>query len=82
MIDLLLMQRISTARFFLNTNPLDVLNIRTDDPLIVGPQNLLSFRLANGNHAVLAGINGDVRYLTELLSMYSIEIKKTTKWRI
>ena len=74
--DLLKIQKISTAQCFLNTNPFDFLNISSDDPWIIELQDRLSFKLVNGNHVVLAGIDGDVHYLTELLSMYSVEINK------
>lgn len=74
--DLLAIQKISTARCFLNTNPLDLLRIRSDDPLIIELQNRLSFKLADGGHVVLAGVNGDVHYLAEILSMYSDRMTK------
>lgn len=71
--DLLEIQKISTARCFLETNPLDFLNLRIEDPVVIRLQDRLCFRLSNESHVVLAGVNGDLHYLTELLSMYSME---------
>ena len=74
--DLLKIQKISTAQCFLNTNPLDFLNIICDDPSILQLQNRLSFRLADDNRLVLAGVNGDLVYLTELCKMYNNDNEK------
>ena len=74
--DLLEIQRISTARCFLQTNPLGFLDLRSEDPLIIHLQNRLCFRLSNEGHVVRAGVIGDLRYLAELLSTYSMESNK------
>ena len=55
------MQRISIVRCFLNTNPLTIFNLQSDDPSIIRLQHRLSFKVANNTNVVLAGIEGDYR---------------------
>ena len=75
--ELLKIQRISTARCFLATNPLNFFNIHSDDPTIIQLQKRLSFNVSNGRSVVLAGVEGDVSYLTKLLGAFVTKKKKT-----
>lgn len=52
------------------------MSIICDDPSILQLQNRLSFRLADDNRLVLAGVNGDLVYLTELFKMYNNDNEK------
>ena len=74
--ELLKIQRISTARCFLGTNPLNVFNILSNDPTIVQLQKRLSFPVLNGGNIVLAGVEGDVFYLTKLLVAFDTNKKR------
>ena len=74
--ELLKMQRISTARCFLSTNPLIFFDLQSDDPLIVHLQNRLSFKSGDNKNVVLAGIYGDCSYLRRLFQTFLMANKK------
>jgi hypothetical protein len=74
--DLLKIQRISTARSLLNTNPLTFFDLETDETLINELQNRLSYKMMDGKRLVLAGINADILYLKKLLKVYSVKGEK------
>ena len=64
--DLLRIQKISTARCFLNTKPLAFFDINSEDPSVVQLQTRLSFKTTDNKIVVLAGVHGYLRYLQEL----------------
>ena len=74
--ELLRLQRIATARCFLNTNPLGIFNLNTDDQSITQVQNRLSFKTAANKHVVLAGVDGDILYLKQLLNTFLMKNKR------
>ena len=74
--DLLKIQRISTARWFLDTNPLAFFDLNCDDSLIVQVQNRLSFKMENGVNVVFAGIEADLRYLRRLSETFLTKVTK------
>ena len=74
--ELLRLQRIATARCFLNTNPLDIFNLNTNNQSIMQLQDRLSFKTAANKHIVLAGVDGDVLYLKQLLNTFLLNNKK------
>ena len=74
--ELLTIQRISTARCFLSTNPLTLFDLQSDDPSIVHMQNRLSFKSGNNTNIVLAGIDGDCSYLRQLFQQFLMANKK------
>lgn len=74
--ELLKVQRISTVRCFLSTNPLTLFNLQSDDPSITRLQHRLSFKVANNTNVALAGIDGDYRYLKQLFETFSMKMKK------
>ena len=74
--ELLKMQRISSVRCFLNTNPLTLFDLHTDDPSIIRLQHRLSFKSTNNKNVALAGIGGDCRYLTQLFETLFVKNKK------
>ncbi|CAF1401633.1 unnamed protein product [Adineta ricciae] len=70
--DLLKIQKISNARCFLNTNSLDFFDIHSDDPFIVDLQDRLSIKTLNKKRTVLAGVQGYLHYLQQLLNSFLI----------
>lgn len=76
--ELLKIQRISTARCFLATDPLNFFNIVSNDPMIVHLQKRLSCNVSNGRNVVLAGVEGDISNLTELLCALSTNKRRET----
>ena len=54
--ELLKTRKISTARCFLTTNPLNFFNIHSDDPTIIQLQKRLSFNVSNGRSVVLVAV--------------------------
>lgn len=74
--DLLKIQRISTARCFLDTNPLAFFDLHCDDPLIVQIQNRLSFKIENNINVVYAGVVADLRYLKRLFETFLMKHAK------
>ena len=76
--ELLKIQRISAARCFLATNPLNFFNTVSNDLMIVQLQKRLSFNVPNGRNVVLAGVEGDISYLTKFLGAFSTNKKTKT----
>lgn len=76
--DLLKLQRISSARCFLNTNPLTFLNIQTTEPSVIEIQARLSYKTTDDKNIVLAGITADILYLKQLLKLYLVKNEKKT----
>lgn len=74
--DLLKLQRISSVRCFLNTNPLTLLDLQTDDQSVIELQARLSYRSADGKIVVLAGIIADIFYLKQLFKLVLVEQDK------
>ena len=74
--ELLRLQRIATARCFLSTNPLGIFNLNTNDQSIIQLQNRLSFKTAANKHVVLAGVDGDIFYLKQLLNTFLMKNKR------
>ncbi|CAF1630170.1 unnamed protein product, partial [Adineta ricciae] len=66
--ELLHIQKISTARCFLNTKPWGFFDISSDDPSVVQLQTRLSFKTTDNRIVVLAGIHEYLRYLRESFS--------------
>lgn len=76
--DLLKMQRISSARCFLNTNPLTFLNFQTNEPFVIELQARLSYRTVDEKKVVLAGVTADVLYLKQLFKLFLLTNAKKT----
>ena len=74
--NLLKVQRISSARCFLNTNPLTCLDLQADEPSIIKLQARLSYRTADGQKDVLAGIVADILCLKQLLTLFLMTDEK------
>ena len=70
--DLLKIQKISNARCFLNTNSLAFFDIHSDNPFIVDLQDRLSIKTLNDKRAVLAGVQGYLRYLQQLFNSFLV----------
>ena len=73
---LLRMQRISSARSFLNTNPLAFFNMACNDPLVIELQNRLSYKATDNKNIILAGIGGDILYLKQLFELFLLKNEK------
>jgi len=73
---LLRIQRISSARSFLNTNPLAFFDLKSDDPLVIEIQNRLSYKGTDNKNIILAGIDGDILYLKQLFELFLLKDEK------
>ena len=76
--DLFKIQRISSARCFLSTNPLTFLNLQTTEPSVIEIQARLSYKTTDDKNIVLAGISADILYLKQLLKLYLVKNEKKT----
>lgn len=75
--DLLKIQRISSARSFLNTNPLAFFDLKSDNESIIELQNRLSYKTTDHKIIILAGIDGDILYLKQLFESFLLKNKTT-----